>query len=164
MAILSIEPNAYRYRGTNHLSVAPDWILGANEHFYFVGSTGTTGTMDIWRYDEYDLKEMIEFLSKKIIGKHEANIFRDILFELHSLLKGGGSMSAVFNKDIEYFTYLIKIFQPDDILTRKINHYLPPTKSHKQKYRILYLLVSLQHLICEKAGCLDLRIPTVHHL
>jgi len=53
------------------------------------------------------------------------------------------------------------MFQQDDIVTKKINYYLPPTKSHKSKQRILYLLISLQHYVCERFDLLNLRIPTV---
>jgi hypothetical protein len=159
MAIFTIQMDTSR--NENRLVVAPDWVNGASKDDAFVMSTATDGTMSSWYYDEFDIRNMITYLSKKLTDKYESEKFKNILFQLHSVINGSGNIQDIYYKDIEYLTYIINSFRPDNIITRKFNFYLPPSKTYKEKQRLLYVLVALQHVSCEKSGRLDLRIPTV---
>ncbi len=159
MALFTIQMDTNRSK--NQLVVAPDWVLGASEGEAFVYSTGTVGTISSWSYDEFDIRSLITYLCRKITDKHESDIFKHILFQLHSVINGSGNIQDIFNRNLDYFTYQINTFMPDNIITRKINYFFPTTKTHCEKRSVLYVLVALQHVICEKSGRLDLRIPTV---
>ena len=63
------------------LTAAPDCVLGASDGNAFVWSTVSDGTLDAWHYDEFDIRSMISSLSKKIIHKHEAEVFMNILLD-----------------------------------------------------------------------------------
>ena len=159
MAIITIKHDDKRNK--KWLAVAPDWIKGANKDDSFVATNGTTGTMDYWYYDSPDIEDLISHLSKKIIDKYESEKFKYILFQIYSAINGSGNIHDIYYKDVKHLTFIINNFKTDNILTRKFNYFFPPTETYKNKKRILYLLIALQHISCDESGEINLKIPTV---
>ncbi len=141
----------------NLLVVAPDWVLGADASGAFVHSTASDGDMDSWQYDAFYIRNMISSLSRKKFHREEAEIFKDILFKLHCAVNGGSITVNLLYGNLEYFTYTIKRYMRTNIITRKIKYYFPPTKSYKEKKTLLYMMIALQHILCQKSSKLDLR-------
>lgn len=143
------------------LAASPDWVVGVIKNYSFSGSIATQGILEDRYYDEYAIKDLIEYLCKKIIHNYESNFFKDILFKIYNAISGSFDLEGLFLIGIRDFSYHIDTFRTENILSRKMNLYLPLTERNKQKYSLLYMLISLQHVICTRSNSFDMRIPTV---
>lgn len=161
MAIFEIKTEG---KHSKVLAVAPDFVIGDNIDYCFMATSSTHGNMDVWLYNEESIKKIIEYLDRKNFDKFEASLFKDIFFKIYNLFNGVGDKDKLFSIKLDDFTYFLNSFKTDNIIAKKLNYFLPMSDSHKTKQRILYILITIQHVICEQISKKHLKMQTVSKL
>lgn len=151
--------------GDKILIARPDWITGASSKDSYVSSTlRSSNTMPIYKYHHYNIVDFIEYLSSRIIDKYYANYFKHLLYEIFVCMRSDKDLNIDFALNIERFTYNLSMFMKTNVFTKKYNYFFPKTDSYIKKRNIVYLLISLQHVVCNKLDQLDIKIPVVDQL
>jgi hypothetical protein len=109
MAGLSVDSETGSFKC---IKISPDWVIGANSQTAFAWSSLTSGEVGIRYFYEYDIKDMISHLYKKVFFKNQASTFINQLYYVHAALIGDDKILKEIYCEPEHLAYQIMSYMP----------------------------------------------------